>query len=184
MAISNRDTRMHGFEVSSQFWQGGRAQRRLQAAQGELVMTLDADLQDDPHEIPHFLAKIEAGCDVVKRLEASAPRSLAQSRPVAQFQLDGQPPHRRDAPRSQLRHKVLRSEIFDEVRLYGEMHRFVPVLAAGRGYKVGELVINHRARKFGNSKYGVRRFLKGFLDLLTVHFLDRLPPASAAHARR
>ena len=67
--------------------------------------------------------------------------------------------------------KCYRREIFDEVRLYGELHRFVPVLAAGRGYRVGELVINHRPREYGRSKYGVSRFVKGFLDLLTVKFL-------------
>ena len=64
----------------------------------------------------------------------------------------------------------LKGEI-DEVRLYGELHRFVPVLADARGYRVGELVIHHRPRKFGRSKYGVTRFVKGFLDLLTVKFL-------------
>ena len=67
--------------------------------------------------------------------------------------------------------KCYRREVLGEVRLYGELHRFVPVLAAGRGYRVGEIVINHRARKFGQSKYGFTRFVKGFLDLLTVKFL-------------
>ena len=61
--------------------------------------------------------------------------------------------------------------MFREVRLYGELHRFVPVLAAARGFTVGELVINHRPRKFGRSKYGWQRFVKGFLDLVTVKFL-------------
>src|SRR5687768_11855833 len=67
--------------------------------------------------------------------------------------------------------KCYRAEVFKEIRLYGELHRFIPVLAAARGFKVGELAIQHRARKFGRSKYGVRRFIKGFLDLLTVKFL-------------
>ena len=67
--------------------------------------------------------------------------------------------------------KAYRAEVFQEVRLYGELHRFIPVLAESRGFKVGELVINHRQRKFGHSKYGIRRFFKGFLDLLTVKFL-------------
>jgi hypothetical protein len=61
--------------------------------------------------------------------------------------------------------------VFREVRLYGELHRFVPVLAAARGFKVGEIAVDHRPRRFGHSKYGVRRFVKGFLDLLTVKFL-------------
>jgi dolichol-phosphate mannosyltransferase len=67
--------------------------------------------------------------------------------------------------------KCYRAEVFREVRLYGELHRFIPVLAAARGFRVGELEINHRPRRFGHSKYGVRRFVKGFLDLLTVKFL-------------
>jgi dolichol-phosphate mannosyltransferase len=67
--------------------------------------------------------------------------------------------------------KCYRREVFDEVRLYGELHRFVPVLAAARGFRVGEVVVNHRPRKFGRSKYGAARFVKGFLDLLTVKFL-------------
>src|SRR5208337_3077680 len=67
--------------------------------------------------------------------------------------------------------KCYRREVLGEVRLYGELHRFVPVLAAGRGYRVGEIVIKHRAREFGQSKYGLSRFVKGFLDLLTVKFL-------------
>ena len=67
--------------------------------------------------------------------------------------------------------KCYRAEVFREVRLYGELHRFIPVLAAARGFRVGEIVIKHRPRQFGHSKYGVRRFVKGFLDLLTVKFL-------------
>jgi hypothetical protein len=67
--------------------------------------------------------------------------------------------------------KCYRAEVFQEVRLYGELHRFIPVLAAARGFHVGEIEIRHRPRRFGHSKYGVRRFLKGFLDLMTVKFL-------------
>ena len=67
--------------------------------------------------------------------------------------------------------KCYRAEVCKEVRLYGELHRFIPVLAAARGFRVGEIEINHRPRRFGHSKYGVRRFVKGFLDLLTVKFL-------------
>src|SRR5439155_2394295 len=67
--------------------------------------------------------------------------------------------------------KCYRALVFREVRLYGELHRFIPVMAAARGFRVGEIVINHRPRRFGRSKYGLRRFVKGFLDLLTVKFL-------------
>src|SRR5207302_2876356 len=67
--------------------------------------------------------------------------------------------------------KCFRAEVCREIKLYGELHRFIPVLAAARGFEIGEIVIQHRPRRFGRSKYGVRRFIKGFLDLLTVKFL-------------
>src|SRR5258708_4825441 len=67
--------------------------------------------------------------------------------------------------------KCYRAEVLKEVRLYGELHRFIPVLAAARGFRVGEVAVHHRPRRFGRSKYGVGRFVKGFLDLLTVTFL-------------
>ncbi len=79
--------------------------------------------------------------------------------------------------------KCYRREIFDEVTLYGELHRFVPVLADARGYRVGERVIQHRPRQFGQSKYGLTRFVKGFLGLLTVKFLTGFGQAPAAHSR-
>ena len=79
--------------------------------------------------------------------------------------------------------KAYRREVMHEIRLYGELHRFVPVLAAAKGFRVGEVVVAHRPRKFGKSKYGVSRLTKGLLDLLTVKFHRRLRPAAAAHAR-
>src|SRR5262249_12353637 len=69
--------------------------------------------------------------------------------------------------------KLYRREVLDEVGIYGELHRFVPVLAHAKGFRVGEIVVQHRARRFGSSKYGVARFVKGLLDLITVRFLTR-----------
>jgi dolichol-phosphate mannosyltransferase len=140
-------------------------------ARGDLVMTLDADLQDDPHEIPRFLAEMENDLDVVsgfKKVRHDPWHKVGPSRVFNWMvsKLTGVKLHDHNCGM-----KCYRREIFDEVRLYGELHRFVPVLAAARGYRVGELVIQHRARKSGHSKYGVARFIKGFLDLLTVKFL-------------
>jgi dolichol-phosphate mannosyltransferase len=136
-----------------------------------MVMTLDADLQDDPHEIANFLAKMDEGYDVVsgwKQVRHDPWHKVYPSRVFNWMvsRLTGVKLHDHNCGM-----KCYRREIFDEVRLYGELHRFVPVLAAGRGYRVGELVIRHRPREFGRSKYGVSRFVKGFLDLLTVKFL-------------
>ena len=140
-------------------------------ARGELVMTLDADLQDDPHEIPQFLAKMDGGLDVVsgwKKVRHDPWHKVVPSRVFNWMvsKLTGVSLHDHNCGM-----KCYRREIFDEVRLYGELHRFVPVLAAARGYRVGELVVKHRARQFGKSKYGVTRIVKGFLDLFTVKFL-------------
>ena len=150
-------------------------------ARGDIIFTLDADLQDDPHEIPRFLeamcsasrwtAGARRGLDVVsgwKRVRHDPWHKVLPSRVFNGMVswLTGVQLHDHNCGM-----KCYRAEIFREVRLYGELHRFIPVLAAARGFRVGEIEINHRPRRFGQSKYGVRRFVKGFLDLLTVKFL-------------
>jgi dolichol-phosphate mannosyltransferase len=137
---------------------------------------MDADLQDDPHEIPRFLAKLEgdgkhAALDVVsgwKRVRHDPWHKVVPSRVFNGMVSGLTGVHLHDHNCGM---KAYRAEVFREVRLYGELHRFIPVLAAARGFRVGEIEINHRPRRFGQSKYGVRRFVKGFLDLLTVKFL-------------
>jgi len=136
-----------------------------------LVMTLDADLQDDPHEIPRFIATLGDQYDVVSGYKQTRHDPWHKVYPSRIFNwmvstLTGVNLHDHNCGM-----KCYRREVFDEVRLYGELHRFVPVLAAARGFRIGEMVIQHRARRFGHSKYGMRRFVKGFLDLLTVKFL-------------
>lgn len=143
----------------------------FEAANGELVITMDADLQDDPNEIPRFLQKIDDGYDVVsgwKRVRHDPWHKVLPSRVFNWLvsRLTGVKLHDHNCG-----FKIYRREIFDEVKLYGELHRFVPVLAASRGWKVGEIEVEHHAREFGRSKYGVTRIVKGFLDLMTIYFL-------------
>jgi glycosyltransferase involved in cell wall biosynthesis len=162
---------VRGIRFRRNFGKAAALNAGFRAARGELLMTLDADLQDDPHEIPRFLAKMDEGCDVVsgwKKVRHDPWHKVGPSRVFNWLVswLTGVHLHDHNCGM-----KSYRREIFDEVRLYGELHRFVPVLAHARGYRVGELEINHRARKFGSSKYGVTRIVKGFLDLLTVKFL-------------
>ena len=132
---------------------------------------MDADLQDDPHEIPRFLAEMEKNFDVIngwKKVRHDPWHKVLPSRVFNWMvsALTGVKLHDHNCGMKCYRHQVLH-----EVRLYGELHRFVPVLAAARGFRVGEIAVNHRPRKFGRSKYGFSRFIKGFLDLLTVRFL-------------
>jgi dolichol-phosphate mannosyltransferase len=169
--LAKEDPRVRGIRFRRNFGKAAALSAGFEAAHGEIVLTLDADLQDDPHEIPRFLAEMNNGLEVVsgwKQVRHDPWHKVGPSRIFNGLVgwLTGVKLHDHNCG-----FKCYRREIFREVRLYGELHRFVPVLAAARGWKVGEIVINHRARKFGSSKYGFRRFVKGFLDLMTVYFL-------------
>ena len=169
--LARQDCRVQGIRFRRNFGKAAALSAGFGQARGELVMTLDADLQDDPHEIPRFVAEIQKDLDVVsgwKKVRHDPWHKVLPSRVFNRTVswLTGVRLHDHNCGM-----KCYRREVLDEVRLYGELHRFVPVLAAGRGFRVGELVINHRRRNFGQSKYGVSRFIKGFLDLLTVKFL-------------
>jgi glycosyltransferase involved in cell wall biosynthesis len=138
---------------------------------GEIVITMDADLQDDPQEIPRFLEKLDEGFDVVSGWKQVRHDPLHKVLPSRVFnwlvsRLTGVKLHDHNCG-----FKAYRREIFDEVELYGERHRFIPVLAAARGFKPSEIVVEHHARRFGHSKYGFSRMIKGFLDLMTIYLL-------------
>jgi glycosyltransferase involved in cell wall biosynthesis len=169
--LAAADARVRGLRFRRNFGKAAALSAGFDAARGELVVTLDADLQDDPREIPRFLAEIDKGFDCVsgwKQVRYDPWHKVLPSRVFNGLVslLTGVQLHDHNCG-----FKCYRREIFNEVRLYGELHRFVPVLAAARGWKVGEIIVNHRPRKFGQSKYGVTRIVKGFLDLLTVYFL-------------
>jgi glycosyltransferase involved in cell wall biosynthesis len=169
--LAGSDSSVRGVRFRRNFGKAAALLAGFRAARGQVVMTLDADLQDDPAEIPRFLAALEDGLDVVsgwKKLRHDPWHKVGPSRVFNWMvsRLTGVALHDHNCGM-----KGYRAEVFREVRLYGELHRFIPVLAAARGFKVGELIINHRPRRFGKSKYGFRRFIKGFLDLLTVKFL-------------
>ncbi len=169
--LAESDARVRGIRLRRNFGKAAALAAGFAAARGELVFTLDADLQDDPHEMPRFLEAMAEGSDVVsgwKKVRHDPWHKVLPSRIFNWLVgwLTGVRLHDHNCG-----YKCYRREIFDEVRLYGELHRFVPVLAAARGWRVGEIVVHHRPRKYGRSKYGVARFLKGFLDLLTVYFL-------------
>lgn len=169
--LAESDSRVRAIRFRRNFGKAGALNAGFAAARGEMIMTLDADLQDDPAEIPRFLEKMEQDLDVVsgyKQVRHDPWHKVGPSRVFNWMvsRLTGVQLHDHNCGM-----KCYRREIFDEVRLYGELHRFVPVLADARGYRVGEIVIEHRARQFGVSKYGIARFVKGFLDLLSVKFV-------------
>jgi glycosyltransferase involved in cell wall biosynthesis len=169
--LSGKHPWTHGIRFRRNFGKAAALSAGFKAARGEVVLTLDADLQDDPKEIPRFLAALAAGLDVVSGWKEVRLDPWHKTMPSKVFNglvgwLTGVRLHDHNCG-----FKCYRAEVLREVRLYGELHRFVPVLAAARGFKVGEIAVDHRPRRFGYSKYGVRRFVKGFLDLMTVKFL-------------
>lgn len=169
--LAAADPRVSGIQLRRNFGKAAALSAGFAAARGQIVFTMDADLQDDPHEIPHFLAELDRDVDVVsgwKQVRHDPWHKVGPSRVFNWLVgvLTGVRLHDHNCG-----FKCYRREVVQEVRLYGEMHRFVPVLAAARGWKVGEVVVQHRARPYGRSKYGVTRIIKGFLDLLTVSFL-------------
>jgi glycosyltransferase involved in cell wall biosynthesis len=142
-------------------------------ARGEIVVTIDGDLQDDPAEIPRLLAKLDEGFDLVsgwktRRQDPLSRRLLSKVFNRVTSAFSGVRLHDMNCGL-----KAYRAEVVHGLRLYGELHRFIPVLAHYRGFRIAELPVNHRPREHGRSRYGVERYLRGFLDLLTVSFIGR-----------
>jgi glycosyltransferase involved in cell wall biosynthesis len=142
-------------------------------AHGETVVTIDGDLQDDPAEIPRLLAKLDEGFDLVsgwktRRRDRLSRRVLSKVFNRVTGAFSGVHLHDMNCGL-----KAYRADVVHGLRLYGELHRFIPVLAHYRGFRIAELPVNHRPREHGRSRYGVERYLRGFLDLLTVSFIGR-----------
>lgn len=142
-------------------------------AKGEIIITLDADLQDDPAEIPNLIKKIEEGFDLVSGWKKKRHDPITKRLPSRLFNfvtslLSGIRIHDFNCGL-----KAYRKEVTASVNIYGELHRFIPVLAHWQGFKVTEIKVQHHPRKYGKSKFGIKRFYHGFLDLITVLFLTR-----------
>ena len=142
-------------------------------ARGDLIVTIDADLQDDPAEIPHLLAKLDEGFDLVsgwktRRNDPVTRRVFSRVFNWLAAIVSGVRLHDVNCGL-----KAYRAEVLQGMRLYGELHRFIPILASYRGYRIAEIPVNHRPRQHGRSRYGPERYLRGLFDLLSVTFMGR-----------
>ncbi len=143
-------------------------------ASGDVIVSIDSDLQNDPADIPRLLKKLDEGYDVVSgwrqdRQDAAITRNFV-SRVANRLisWISGVSLHDYGCTL-----KAYRRDVIEGVKLYGEMHRFIPIYAKAEGARIAEIVVNHRPRRFGSSKYGLERTLKVILDLLLISFLDR-----------
>lgn len=169
--LASREPVVSGIRFRRNFGKAAALTAGMKVSVGQLILMLDADLQDDPAEFPALLQKIQSGFDVVNGWKQRRLDPWHKVYPSRVFnwmvgRMTGLALHDHNCGL-----KLFRSEVAQEVNLYGELHRFIPVLAHARGFRVTEVAVNHRSRQHGHSKYGVRRFLRGLLDLITVTFL-------------
>lgn len=170
--IHNHDKRVKAIKLRGNFGKSAALQAGFNCTKGNIIFTLDADLQDNPKEIPAFLKKIEEGYDLVsgwkkKRHDPSFSKVIPSR--VVNFltrKLTGLNIHDTNCG-----FKAYKREVINNLNLYGELYRFIPILAAKQNFKVAEVVVEHRPRKYGKTKFGWGRGVKGMLDLLTVVFL-------------
>ncbi len=140
----------------------------FEEAQGKIIVTIDADLQDDPDEIPALIEKLESGYDLVSGWKKHRRDPISKTFPSKVFNLlvrlaTGLRIHDINCGL-----KVYRREVTSQFKLYGQLHRFLPIFAFKEGFKVGEVAVTHHPRRYGKTKYGLRRFQHGILDLITV----------------
>jgi len=166
--LAGRDPCVQVIHFRRNFGKSPALAAAFERVRGDVVLTLDADLQDDPAMIPDFVARIDAGADLVSGWKKRRHDPLGKTAPSKVFnwmvrKLSGIPLQDFNCG-----FKAYRIECIRELSVYGGFHRFLPVLAGAKGFRIEQLVVNHRARKHGVSKFGVKRFFDGILDLLTV----------------
>lgn len=163
-----------GIRFSRNFGKSAALAAGFARARGEYIITMDADLQDDPAEIVNLVNALESGFDLVSGWKSNRQDPISKTIPSRFFnfitsKMSGIKLHDFNCGL-----KAYRREVTQNLVLYGEMHRYIPLLAKWDGYnKITEIKVNHRARKYGSTKFGIERFVRGFLDLLTVLFTTR-----------
>ncbi len=173
-ALHAQDGRFAGVRFRKNYGKSAALAAGFARVRGRYVATLDADLQDDPAELPAMVARLEAGADLVSGWKRKRQDPLSKTVPSRFFNAvtrwaSGIPLHDFNSGI-----KAYRAEVVRAVRVYGELHRYIPLLAKWEGFtRIEEQPVRHHARKYGATKFGLERFLRGFLDLITVIFLTR-----------
>lgn len=172
-SVAELDKRVRVIRFRRNFGKAAALQIGFSKAQGDIVFTMDADLQDNPSEIPRFLEKLEQGYDLVSGWKRKRHDPLHKTLPSRLFNFVTARTFKLKLRDYNCGFKAYRHPLEKELNLYGEMHRYIPALANAMGYRVGEIAVEHRARQFGSSKYGIERYLRGFFDLLTVKMITQ-----------
>jgi glycosyltransferase involved in cell wall biosynthesis len=171
-ALAAADPRVRGVALRRNFGKSAALATGFRAARGEVIFTMDADLQDDPSELPRLLAELETGFDLVSGWKRNRQDPVTKTLPSRLFNAVTSMVAGIRLHDFNCGFKAYRREVTEALEVYGELHRFMPALAHWRGFRVGELAVHHRARKFGHSKFGASRFVNGFLDLMSAAFIS------------
>jgi glycosyltransferase involved in cell wall biosynthesis len=168
------DPRVRLVRLRRNFGKAAALSAGVDHARGALIVTMDGDLQDDPEEIPRLLAALEKGdLDLVSGWKRRRQDPISKRYPSRLFNWVTRRLASVDLHDFNSGFKIYRREVLEQIAIYGELHRYIPVLASRRGFKLGELEVQHHPRRHGTSKYGWDRFYKGLLDLITVLFITR-----------
>ena len=174
--LREKNTAIHGIKFRRNYGKSPALYCGFERAQGNVVITMDADLQDSPDEIPILYKMItEEGYDLVSGYKQKRYDPLSKTLPTKLFNATA----RKVSGIKNLNDfncglKAYRNEVVKSIEVYGDMHRYIPYLAKNAGYtKIGELVVHHQARKYGKSKFGISRFFHGYLDLMSLWFLSK-----------
>lgn len=168
--LNKKDKNVKIIKFRKNFGQTAAMDAGFKAAKGDIIIAMDADLQNDPKDIPLLLNKIKEGYDVVSgwrkdRKDSFSKKIVSRCADLLRKIIFNDRIHD-----SGCTLKAYKKECFKDLNLYGEMHRFIPAILKWRGFKIGEVVVKHHARKFGKTKYGAKRTIKGFLDMIVVKF--------------
>lgn len=158
-------------ELRRRFGKATALQAGFKVAAGDVVITMDADLQDDPKEIPRFLEALDREYDLVSGWKENRKDPIGKTLPSKFFNFVTSKASGLKLRDFNCGFKAYRREVVEDLDVYGELYRYIPVVVHSKGYRVGEIPVSHRSRRFGKSKYGIERFVRGPLDLLTILFL-------------
>lgn len=170
-ALVQSDAHVTCVELRRHFGKATALQVGFQVAKGEVIVTMDGDLQDDPAEIPRFLEALDDGVDLVSGWKKKRHDPLSKTLPSKFFNFVTSTLTGINLRDFNCGFKAYRREVVESLDLYGELHRYIPVLAHANGFRIGEIPVNHHPRAHGKSKYSFERFVRGAFDLLTVLFL-------------
>ena len=172
--LSKENSHVKGISFSHNYGKSVALQAGFEQVKGKYVVTMDADLQDDPDEVPEMIQMLKDGLDMVSGWKKERFDPISKTVPSKFFNFVT-----RKAAGIQLHDfncglKAYKREVIDNIYLYGELHRYIPMLAKKEGFsRIGEKIVKHHPRKYGETKFGLSRFINGFLDLITILFVQR-----------